>query len=309
MNVFLNKNKEIKINNKLGVEYNNKNNGYTKNIQQVNLKDKEFEIKKIKRKKLSSTNNNFNLNKNNNHIVLRHNTFNKLKDKDLLKEKKGNNQIKKVQKTMILEQDLSKEIKPLNFHNLNNINTNKNKNNSNQKNIPKLNKGSTSRKESKKIAKNLSRENIRGGGNNFLQGGTQRKKILMNDIENNNKILRLYDLNILNKDDYTFTNNTNEITFTTNNNQKNKKEKKHSSNNLLINSGNKYKGDKKVSLVDKFTNNLEYYKNHNQIKIDINNINNSITNITNKNINILYKAQSNDKIIKNYMNISGNKSF
>ena len=308
MNVFLNKNKEIKINNKLGVEYNNKNNGYTKNIQQVNLKDKEFEIKKIKRKKLSSTNNNFNLNKNNNHIVLRHNTFNKLKDKDLLKEKKGNNQIKKVQKTMILEQDLSKEIKPLNFHNLNNINTNKNKNNSNQKNIPKLNKGSTSRKESKKIAKNLSRENIRGGGNNFLQGGTQRKKILMNDIENNNKILRLYDLNILNKDDYTFTNNTNEITFTTNNNQKNKKEKKHSSNNLLINSGNKYKGDKKVSLVDKFTNNLEYYKNHNQIKIDINNINNSITNITNKNINILYKAQSNDKIIKNYMNISGNKS-
>ena len=313
MNV-VNKYKEIKINNKLGLEYNNKKSEYLKNSQPVNSKDKELEIKKLKRKKLSATNNNFKLNKNsNNHIIFRHNTFNKLKEKDIIKDKKENIQIRKDQKTMILDQDLSKEINPLNFLYLNN--TNKNKNNSNQKNIPKLNKGSTSRKESKKIAKNLSRENIKGGGNNFLQGGTQRKKILINDIENNNKILRLYDLNILNKDDYTLINNINEITFTTNHKNQNRKEKKHSSNNLIINSGNKYKGDKKVSLVDKFTNNYEYYKHHNQIKIDtnnINNINNSINNINNnitkKNSSIPFKARSNDKIIKNYKNISGNKS-
>ena len=81
---------------------------------------------------------------------------------------------------------------------MNNINTNTNI--TNQKKISQLNKDNTSRKESKKISKNLSKENMRGGGNNFLLGGTQRKKIFNKKV--NNKILRLYEFNSSNKKDY-----------------------------------------------------------------------------------------------------------
>ena len=297
----LGKNVENKSSNKIETDSYSKKSEFMKTHYQVNSKDKEFEIKRIKRKKLSSTNNNFNLNKNNNYIIFRHNTFNKIKEKDgeKFKEKKGNNQIRINQKTMILDQDLSKEINTLSFYYMNNTNTNKN-NNINKKNIPKLNKGSTSRKESKKISKNLSRENMRGGGNNFLQGGTQRKKILGNDIDNNNKILRLYDFNT-NKDENTLINN-NDITFNTNSNNKHV----NSTNNVILNSGNKYKVDKKVSLVDKIknNNNSNYYKQNLLVKNDNNNNN---RNINNKN-NIPYKAQSNEKKIKNYMNLSTNHS-
>ena len=75
-------------------------------------------------------------------------------------------------------------------------------------------------------------------------------------------------------------------------------------NNVLLNSGNKFKGEKKFSLVDKFTKNLEYNKQHNQIKIDINNINNIIP--KKKNVPIC-KVQSNDKK-KNLKNLTNNHS-
>ena len=294
------KNVGIKNNNKIGIDYNNRTNEQSKAHNQVYSKNKEYEIKKIKRKKLSYTNNNFNLNKNNNYIIFRHNTFNKLKEREIEKEKKENNQLCQNSK---IDHDLSKEINTLSFYYMNNINTNKNKNSSKQKNIQNLNKGSTSRKESKKISKNLSRENMRVGGNNFLQGGTQRKNISnKNDENNNKKILKLYDYNIMNNNDFTLINNTNDIIFTTKN--KNMKEKKHSLNNVLLNSGNKFKGEKKFSLVDKFTKNLEYNKQHNQIKIDINNINNIIP----KKENIpICKVQSNDKK-KNLKNLTNNHS-
>ena len=171
----LKKNLESKNNNKIGKEYNTKKNELNKAHHQMCSKDKEYEIKKIKRKKLSATNNNFKINKNNNYIVFRYNTFNKLKEKDIEKEKKNNNQIRKNQIEK-LEHDLSRDTNTLSFYYMNNINTKKSKNHSNKKNS-KLNNGSTSRKESKIISKNLSRENIKGGGNNFLQGRTQRKKI------------------------------------------------------------------------------------------------------------------------------------
>ena len=296
------KNLDSKNNYKIGKEYNSKKFELNKAHHQIYSKDREYEIKKIKRKKLSATNNNFKTNKNNNYIVFRYNTFNKLKEKDIEKEKKNDNQIRKNQKEK-LENDLSRDTNTLSFYYMNNNNTKKSKNNSNKKNS-KLNNGSTSRKESKKISKNLSRENMKGGGNNFLQGGTQRKKISINDIENNKKkFFKLYDFNNSNKDDYNLINNTNDIIFTTANNiNKYIPEKKNSLNNILLNSGIKFKGDKKVSLVDKYTNNLEFNKHHNQIKIDINNINNINNNNTNAKKDIIptFKAQSNDKIIKKY---------
>ena len=303
MNVLLKNFENKNHNNKIIIENNNKKIELKKAHNQIYSKDKEFEIKKIKRKKFSATNNNFNLNKNNNYIILRDNTFNKLKEKDIEKDKKRE-KIRKNQKTMILEQDMSKETNTLSFYYMNNINTNKN---NNQKNILQLNRGNTSRKESKKISKNLSRENMRGGGNNFLVGGSQRKKIsAANQINNNtnNKILGLYDFNNSNKKDYSILNDVNEIIFNTNNINKKIQEKKNSSNNVIINSGNKFNKDKKVSLIDKFTNNMDYHKNHNQIKIDINNINNiNSNNIIPKN-NIPHKTQSNDIIIKNCINLS-----
>ena len=302
---FAIKNKETKNtdDNKIETEINNKKNEFTKTHYQVNSKEKEFEVKRIKRKKFSATNNNFNLNKNNNYIIFRHNTFNKIKEKDMekAKEKKETKQLRTNQKAMILEQDLSKEINTLSFYYMANTNKNKvNSTNNIQKNIQQINKGSTSRKETKKISKNLSRENMRGGGNNFLVGGTQRKRMLMNDIEyNNNKILRLYELNNANKDDNNIINNTNDVIFTINNSNI-----KHinSTHNVVINSGNKYKGDKKVSLVDKLQNNKEYYKKNQIVKIDKNN--------SNKNIqkNIPYQSHTNEKKIKNYMNLSSNHS-
>ena len=66
------KNVGIKNNNKIGIDYNNRTNEQSKAHNQVYSKNKEYEIKKIKRKKLSYTNNNFNLNKNNNYIIFRH---------------------------------------------------------------------------------------------------------------------------------------------------------------------------------------------------------------------------------------------
>ena len=84
-------------------------------------------------------------------------------------------------------------------------------------------------------------------------------------------------------------------------------EKKNSLNNILLNSGIKYKGDKKVSLVDKFTNNYGFNKHHNQIKIDISNINNIDNNINEKkDITLTGKDQSNDKIVKNYNLLKNN---
>jgi hypothetical protein len=232
MNVFI-RNIEAKSSSKIGTELHNNKSDFTKAHHHICSKDKELEIKKIKRKKLCSSNNNFNLNnKNNNYIVFRHNTINKFKEKDVERDK--NDQSRKNQKTMIIDQDLSKEINAMSFYYMNNINTNSNiskiNHNSNQKKNQNLNRGSTSRKESKKIAKNLSRESMRGGGNNFLQGGTQRKKVSINDIENNNKILKLYDFNCMNKEDNTIISNANDIIFTahnknSNNNKKNQEKK------------------------------------------------------------------------------------
>ena len=316
MNVLI-RNMEAKNNNKIATDINNNKNDFVKTHHQIYSKDKEFEIKRIKRKKMSATNNNFNLNNNNNnnnYIVFRHNTFNKFKEKDVDKDKKE--QTRKNQKTMIIDQDLSKEINTMSFYYMNNINTNsnitKNITNSNTKQNQNLNKGSTSRKESKRIAKNLSRENMRGGGYNFLQGGTQRKKITINDIENNNKIMKLYDFNNMNKEDNTIVNSTNDIRANaSNNNNKNNQEKKSNNGNnvKIINSGNKYKVEKKISLVDKFSNNIDYHKHHNQIKIDTKNINNSInSNIIKQKNSIPYKAQSNEKNMQHYINLSSNNN-
>ena len=85
------KNLESKNNNKIGKEYNTKKIELNKAHHQIYSKDKEYEIKRIKRKKLSATNNNFNINKNNNYIVFRYNTFNKFKEKDIEKGEKNNN--------------------------------------------------------------------------------------------------------------------------------------------------------------------------------------------------------------------------
>ena len=62
MNVLI-RNTETK-NGKIGTETNNKKE-FTKSHHQIYIKEKEMEIKRIKRKKLAATNNNFNLNKNN----------------------------------------------------------------------------------------------------------------------------------------------------------------------------------------------------------------------------------------------------
>ena len=62
-----------------------------------------------------------------------------------------------------------------------------------------------------------------------------------------------------------------------------------------------------MSLVDKFTNNYGFNKHHNQIKIDISNINNIDNNINEKkDITLTGKDQSNDKIVKNYNLLKNN---
>ena len=78
------KNKKIKSITKIGTEYANKK--ITQNHQKIYPKDDEIEIKRIKMKKFSVTNKNFKLNKDKmihefNNIMLRQNTFNKLKNK------------------------------------------------------------------------------------------------------------------------------------------------------------------------------------------------------------------------------------
>ena len=143
------KNLESKNNNKIGKEYNTKKIELNKAHHQIYSKDKEYEIKRIKRKKLSATNNNFNINKNNNYIVFRYNTFNKFKEKDIEKGEKNNNQIIKNQKEK-LEHDFSRDTNSLSFYYMNNFNTKKSKNNRNKKNSKFI---STSRKESKKYQK------------------------------------------------------------------------------------------------------------------------------------------------------------
>jgi len=73
---FLIKNKEIKNadDNKIETETNIKKNEFTKTHYQANSKEKEFEVKRIIRKKYSMSNNSFNLNNNNNFIIFRHNS-------------------------------------------------------------------------------------------------------------------------------------------------------------------------------------------------------------------------------------------
>jgi hypothetical protein len=73
---FLIKNKENKItdDNKIETETYYKRNEFAKTHYQENSKEKEFEVKRIKRKKISVSNNSFNLNNNNNFIIFRHNS-------------------------------------------------------------------------------------------------------------------------------------------------------------------------------------------------------------------------------------------
>jgi hypothetical protein len=102
----LENNIEIKSITKIGTEYNTKKFNFTQNNQKLCPKEDEIEIKRIKMKKFSSTNNNFKLSKdkiisNHNNIMHRQNTFNKLKNKKKEFQKQINKQIKGQKSTII----------------------------------------------------------------------------------------------------------------------------------------------------------------------------------------------------------------
>ena len=316
------KNIEIKSITKIGTEYNNKKFALTQNHQKLYPKEEEIEIKKIKLKKFSATNNNFKLSKEkdkikngyDNKTKFRQNTFNKFKNKKIEIQNKINKQNNGQKSTIITPQEINKEItipnafshKKQNKQFTNDINVN-------------INRLTNSRKkEDKKISKNLSRENIyinpsniNNTFNNFLLSGTQRKKISFKDFDNkqkNNKILKLYNINNnIYNDEITLINNTNindeqTTNYTTKNNKNNGK-------NFLIGSVNKLKKNKKLKLINKYKNNIEHYILNPSINIDTNYINNmEITSIINNDLQKLDIRSGEKKIKNNGNNLTGNNS-
>ena len=297
---------EIKSITKIGTEYNTKKFAFTHNHQKLYPKEDEIEIKRIKMKKFAATNNNFKLSKDkiknsyNNNIMHRQNTFNKLKNKKKEAQNKTTNQIKG-QKSTIITPNLN-----LGNNNINDNSDNVFYNNQSQK------------KDTKKISKNLSRENmyinasnINSTFNNFLQGGTQRKKISFKENDNkkkNNKILQLYNINNnIYNDEITLINNTNmNDIYTTN--CTTKTNNRNSAKQAMMGSGNKIKKDKKIKIINKY-NNIEHYIFNPSMKIDTNYINNvgnsSIINNINNNIKKL-DIRSGENKIKNNSNLLGN---
>ena len=144
----LENNIEIKSITKIGTEYNTKKFIFTQNNQKLYPKEDEIEIKRIKMKKFSSTNNNFKLSKdkiisNHNNIMHRQNTFNKLKNKKKEFQKQINKQIKGQKSTIITPNQ--------------NLVVNSNIDNNENNNYYVSN---SRKKEQKKITKNISRENM-----------------------------------------------------------------------------------------------------------------------------------------------------
>ena len=313
MNVEI-KNIEIKSIKKLGTEYNNKKFSLTQNHQKIYQKDDEIEIKKIKMKKFSTTNNNFKLSKDkkineyNNNMMYRHNTF--LKNKKSEINKKKNKLSKDPKTTIITPQEINKEIT------IENTFSHKKQNQKIDENININMINYTKKKESKKIAKNLSKENmyinasnINNTFNNFLLGGTQRKKITFKEFDKqqkNNKILKLYNLNNnIYNDETTLINNTNiNDLYTTNYTTKNNKN--YSKN--AMGSGNKNKKSKKMNFIHKCNQQkIEHFMFNPAIKIDTNYINNiemnSIISDNNiKNVDLRSggkKLKKNENLIRN----------
>ena len=299
MNVQI-KNIEIKSITKIGTEFNNQNKiVFTKNHQKIfskdKDKDKEVEIKKIKLKKFSSKN------INSKQAISHQKKINIMNKQTPLNKKKEKieynlNDIKKqikIQKSFInTPQENSKEFTSSNnfyqkkLKHYSNITSSKKNYYTNQKNI----ENNSRKKESKKITKNLSRENmyinasnINNTYNNFLLGGTQRKKLNFKENDKNsknNRLLQLYNINNncnnIYNDELTAINNTNinEI-YTTNYTTKNTNNR-NSAKNVFFNSSNIFKKDKKINLINKFNINKDQYGYNHQIKIDTNNINNII---------------------------------
>ena len=307
----LENNIEIKSITKIGTEYNTKKFNFTQNNQKLYPKEDEIEIKRIKMKKFSSTNNNFKLSKdkiisNHNNIMHRQNTFNKLKNKKKEIQKQINKQIKGQKSTIITpNQNLV-------------VNANSNIDNNENNNYYVSN---SRKKEQKKITKNISRENmyinssnINNTFNNFLLGGTQRKKILFKELENkpkNTKILKLYNINNnIYNDEITLINNTNSNDiYTTNYTTKNNK---NGAKQEMMGSGNKIKKDKKIKYINNSKNNIENYLFNPPMKIDINNINNLESNtIINNNLKKIDIRSGEKKIENNKIkdnNLTGNNS-
>ena len=295
------KNIEIKSITKIGTEYTNKK--FTQNHQKIHPKEDEIEIKRIKMKKFSVTNKNFKLNKNKmindyNNIMLRQNTFNKLKNKKKEVQNKLYTQ-SKGQKSTIITPNQNLIIKPNDNNNY-------------------CNNGSTNKKEAKKIAKNLSRENmyinannINTTFNNFLLGGTQRRKISFNDNDNNQKntkTIKLYNINnSAYNDEITLINNNNAndiytTNYTTKNNRNNIK-------NTKVDSGNKIRKERNIKYINKCKNNIGHHMLNPSMKIDTNNINNMDNNSIINNLKIKkLDIRVREKKIKNNINLVGNSS-
>ena len=327
MNVEL-KNFEIKNISKIVPEYNQKSFALTQNNNKIYPKEDEIEIRKIKMKKFSATNNNFKLSKEKekeknktgyNNIKYRQNTFNKLKNKKIDMHIKIKKQLKGQKSTIINPQEINKEITIPNTFSQK-MQT-ENKFHTNEKNI-NLNKLSNIKKtEEKKIAKNLSRENmyinsnnINNTFNNFLFGGTHRKKISFKEFNNNkqknNKILKLYNINNnIYNDEITLINSTNiNDIYTTNFTTKNNNNRNNGKNDLM-GSGNKIKKNKKLHLFKKYKNNIEHIIFNPSMKIDTNYINNLESNsILNNNIKKLEIRSGEKKKKNNYEILTGNHS-
>ena len=291
------KNIEIKSITKIGTEYANKK--FTQNHQKIYPKDDEIEIKRIKMKKFSVTNKNFKLNKDKiihefNNIMLRQNTFNKLKNKKKGVQSKLNIQ-NKGQKSTIITPNQNLIIKQNDNNYCNNA---------------------SNKKEEKKIAKNLSRENmylnannINTTFNNFLVGGTQRRKIIYNDNDNNQKntkTIKLYDINNNYNDEITLVNNNNiNDIYTTNYTTKNNRNK---TKNTKGDSGNKIKKERDIKYNNKSKNNQGHHLFNPSMKIDTNNINNMDNNSIINNIKIKkLDIRVREKKLKNN-NLVGNSS-
>ena len=163
MNVEL-KNFEIKNISKIVPEYNQKSFALTQNNNKIYPKEDEIEIRKIKMKKFSATNNNFKLskekekNKNGyNNIKYRQNTFNKLKNKKIDMHIKIKKQLKGQKSTIINPQEINKEITIPNTFSQK-MQT-ENKFHTNEKNI-NLNKLSNIKKQKKKKLLKIYQEKI-----------------------------------------------------------------------------------------------------------------------------------------------------
>ena len=326
MNVEL-KNFEIKNISKMIPEHNPKSFVLTQNNAKISPKKEEIELKKIKFKKFSSTNNNFKLNKEkekikngyNTNIKYRQNTFNKLKNKNGNIHIKIKKQLKGQKSTIITPQEINKEITIPNAFSQKKQTENKFYTNDKSNNINRL--SNSKNKEEKKISKNLSRENmyinsnnINNTFNNFLLGGTQRKKISFKEFNNNkqknNKILKLYNINNnIYNDEVTLINSTNindiyTTNFTTKNNNN-----RNSGKNEMMGSGNKIKKSKKLHFFKNYKNNIEHIIYNPSMKIDTNYINNLECNsIINNNIKKLEIRSGEKKRKNNFEILNGNHS-